>query len=117
MAEIFAHTEAPKREEPVRHPTWFSRWRSYPWSVLGHITQGFVAGATAGTGSPQGITLAAVWFGGFVAYQGLSFARKVNLEGRGDTAGLDAFDFVVGFVPGWIIGFVGTAIHRRCFLC
>ena len=38
----------------------------------------------------------------YIAYQGLSFARKVNTEGRGDTAGLDAFDFLVGALPAYL---------------
>lgn len=82
----------------MKHPTWTGRFRVYPWSCLGHIAQGAAAGVLAAYGHhwPAG-----VWSVGFGAYQGLSFARKVSQEGRGDTAGLDAFDFVVGFLPGY----------------
>ena len=82
----------------MAHPTWFSRWRAYPLSVAGHIAQGVASGALLHCGA-WGIATAALWAGMFVAYQGLSFARKVNQEGRGDTAGLDAFDFAVGLIP------------------
>ena len=83
------------------HPTWFSRWRSYGWAIAGHIAQGVVAGILAGTiiGAP----IAAIWYWGFRDYQALSFQRKVNTTGRGDTAGLDTFDFIVGFAPAAII--------------
>ena len=80
----------------MKHPTWFSRWKVYPASCLGHVAQGGGAGVLGALGHE---VAALVWFGGYVAYQGLSFARKVNTEGRGDTAGLDAFDFIVGFIP------------------
>ena len=82
----------------MTHPTWFSRWRVYPRSVLGHVLQGAASGLLVHIG-PVGLAIAAFWFLGFVAYQALSFARKVSTEGRGDTAGLDAFDFIVGFLP------------------
>lgn len=90
-----------QRKERPKHPTWGGRFRLYPWSCAGHIAQGFAAGVLAATGH---YWPASVWGAGFVAYQGLSFARKVNTEGRGDTAGLDAADFVVGAIPGYIIG-------------
>lgn len=90
--------------DPVtKPPTWFSRWRSYPLSVLGHIGQG-VAGGLLFASNVEGTNeMAFVWALGYFTYQGLSFARKVNTTGRGDTAGLDAYDFVVGMVPAFII--------------
>ena len=87
----------------MKHPTWFGRWKRYPLSVLGHIAQGAAAGALGAYGHH---CPAAVWGVGFVSYQGLSFARKVSTEGRGDTAGLDAFDFVVGFLPGYAVAVI-----------
>lgn len=86
-----------------KQPTWFSRWRAYPGSVIGHLAQGAACGALAAWGHhwPAG-----VWGLGFGFYQGMSFARKVNQQGRGDTAGLDGFDFVVGFVPGYAVAAV-----------
>ena len=85
-----------------KHPTWFGRFKSYPLSVLGHIAQGVLAGAAVGSDIGWW-WFSSVWFLGFVAYQGLSFARKVSTEGRGDTAGLDSFDFVVGALPAFAI--------------
>ena len=82
----------------MKHPTWFSRWKSYGWAVAGHIAQGAGAGVLAAYGYHWP---AAVWTTGFWCYQGLSFARKVSTEGRGDTAGLDSYDWVVGFLPAY----------------
>ena len=87
----------------MKHPTWTSRFRVYGWSVVGHIAQGAAAGFLAALGHHWP---AAVWAVGFGAYQGLSFARKISTTGRGDTAGLDSFDFVVGFLPGYTAGMV-----------
>ena len=111
----------------LAHPTWFGRWRVYPWSCAGHIAQGAVAGLLPGPGlglalmlwmlpaldqpgwemTPvlamglmvMGLVAGYIWWRGFEAYQRLSFQRKVNTTGRGDTAGLDAYDFIVGYVP------------------
>lgn len=103
------------------HPTWFGRWRAYPMSCLGHVVQGAIAGALPFPGlflyafcdleempaillSVIGLVIGYVWWRGFEAYQRLSFERKVNTTGRGDTAGLDAYDFIVGYVPASIAG-------------
>ena len=91
----------------AERPTWFNRFHRYPWSIVGHIAQGAVAGLLAGTiiGAP----IAAIWYWGFRDYQALSFQRKINTTGRGDTAGLDAFDFIVGFVPTAVLSLAGSA--------
>ena len=80
----------------MKHPTWFSRFKTHPISCSLHILQGAVASALACLAGEYGLYIASVWFLGFVAYQALSFARKKQDLGRGDTAGLDCFDFVVG---------------------
>ena len=80
--------------------TWFSRWRVYPWSCAGHVTQGIAAGALAGAGHHWP---AAVWFTGYLAYQFGSGARKAVNRHETDTIGLDSFDFTVGFLPGYAI--------------
>lgn len=102
------------------HHTWFSRWKKYPWSILGHIAQGVVAGGVLGWGTASHVdspalavgcaAFAALWMYGFVKYQELSFERKVNETGRGDTAGLDSFDFVVGLVPSFVVSALGFSI-------
>ena len=83
----------------MKHPTWFGRFKVYPISCILHIAQGAGAGALAATGHWP---MAIIWLACYIAYQGLSFARKVNTEGRGDTAGLDAFDFLVGALPAYL---------------
>ena len=98
------------KSETTNH-TWFSRWKKYPGSIIGHIAQGVVAGGVLGLGAAFGIAIpcaifALLWAWGFWKYQEMSFARKVNETGRGDTAGLDSFDFVVGFVPAALPGLV-----------
>ena len=89
----------------MKHPTWFSRIKVYPLSVLGHVAQGACAGALAAGGHEFA---AFVWMTCFIAYQGLSFARKVSQQGRGDTAGLDAYDFFVGFAPAYALVYIRT---------
>ena len=81
-----------------RHPTWFSRWKRYPLSCLGHCAQGVIAGLLVSTGRLDAIVFAVLWAAAFWIYQGLSFARKVNQDGKGDTAGLDSVDFLVGML-------------------
>lgn len=120
-----------RRAAAMTHPTWFGRWRVYPWSCAGHIAQGVLAGllplpgllllALADTEPEPGLELLAlgllalgiaigyIWWRGFEAYQRLSFQRKVNTTGRGDTAGLDAYDFIVGYVPVSIVPIVSVA--------
>ena len=83
---------------PAPAPTWFSRWRSYPKSCFGHVAQGFLAGLCLGAPDIRLIAFAILWASSFYVYQGLSFARKVSQEGRGDTAGLDSVDFLVGLL-------------------
>ena len=77
----------------MEHPSWWSRWRKYPLSCAGHILQGSITGLLMLT---ELWLFGAMWAIFFIAYQGLSFARKVSQEGRGDTAGLDSVDFLVG---------------------
>ena len=91
----------------MKHPTWFGRWRLYGWSCAGHVAQGAACGVLWASG--LGLwPVAVVWLAGYLAYQALSFARKVSTEGRGDTAGLDAFDAVVGFVPAFLLARLAT---------
>ena len=92
------HAEIELDGTSVKHPSWFSRWKKYPLSCAGHILQGALAGAMMGWGDTFLITVGILWAVFFIAYQGLSFARKVNQEGRGDTAGLDTVDFLVGLL-------------------
>ena len=86
-------------------PTFWSRYRKYPLSCLGHTAQGAICGLLA-TVQPYGAMVAFTWAALFVAYQGLSFARKIDWDGRGDTAGLDTMDFIVGFGPAAIIAMI-----------
>ena len=83
----------------MSHPTWFSRWRTHPMSCAGHVAQGAAVGVLAACGVWELAAVGALWAAGFWLYQGLSFARKVSESGRGDTAGLDCFDLVVGMAP------------------
>ena len=78
-------------------PTYWNRWRAYGWSCLGHTAQGLIAGYLVTTGM-VGAMAALIWTLLYIAYQGLSFARKANNDGRGDSAGLDTADFLVGFL-------------------
>lgn len=108
---------APAERTPDAPPTWFGRWRVYPWSVAGHIAQGAAATAMAalaallfyngiadGNAPPHiagGTALgfaAIVWTAGFFLYQvGSGFRKFANL-GHTDTMGLDSFDFAVGAI-------------------
>ena len=67
---------------------------------LSHVAQGAAAGATL----KSDYTLASVVGTGlYVAYQGLSFARKR------DTVGLDIKTFAIG----WGLGIVGGMLWRK----
>lgn len=85
---------------PKPPPTWFGRFRLYPLSCVLHIGQGAAAGYLAAAGHWP---IAFIWLACYLAYQGLSFARKVSDTGHGDTAGYDSFDFLVGALPGYLI--------------
>ena len=78
-------------------PTFWNRFRRYPLSCVGHIVQGVAAGLLVAAGL-HGALAGALWAYLFVQYQSLSFQRKRDWEGRGDTAGLDTMDFLVGYV-------------------
>ena len=84
----------------MRKPTWKSRFRSHRWTCLGHIAQGAVGGVMYHEIGP---VAALICFAGFAGYQWLSFERKVNDTGRGDTAGYDTYDWIVGFAPAVIV--------------
>ena len=81
-------------------PTWFGRWRRYPWSVAGHIATGAACGVMAAF---DWHWPAAVWAGAFFAYQFGSGARKAINRRETDTMGLDTYDLAVGFVPAYCI--------------
>ena len=121
------------RSKGLAHPTWFGRWRAYPMSCLGHVVQGAIAGALPwpafllhlfpcvqrADDQPEyvipllflaGLVIGYIWWRGFEAYQRLSFQRKVNTTGRGDTAGLDTYDFIVGYVPVGMAGLIAAMI-------
>ena len=112
---------APEGKPPDAPPTWFGRWRVYPWSVAGHIAQGAAATAmmalaallfAAGIDDGRAASIAAgtalafaaiVWAAGFFLYQvGSGFRKFANL-GHTDTMGLDSFDFAVGAVIAGVI--------------
>ena len=76
-------------------------------SCVLHILQGVGIGALAATGHWP---MAFIWLAGYLAYQGLSFARKVNATGRGDTAGLDSYDAVVGALPAYLLIILLTGV-------
>ena len=86
------------RKKQDRNPSWFSRWRRYPMSIIGHIGQGAAAGVAASYGHhwPAGI-----WSAGFLAYQFGSGARKWSIYGHPDTMGLDTMDYAIGFALGY----------------
>lgn len=90
-----------KTDQP--QPTWFSRWRKYPGSIIGHMAQGAACGVAAAYGHhwPAG-----VWLTASLAYQFGSGARKWSAVGHPDTMGLDTIDYAVGF----IVGYAGGAI-------
>ena len=91
-------------------PTFFGRYRTYAHSCVGHSVQGLVAAGLAVSG-PTGGIIAFIWAFLFIYYQRMSFDRKVNWDGRGDTAGLDVADFLLGFVLG--IGIYSAYIMLR----
>ena len=82
----------------MKQPTWFNRWRRFPMSIIGHIATGAASGALAAYGHD---TAALVWLACYIGYQAMSWARK-HASGRGDSAGLDIYDFAVGFIPTYI---------------
>ena len=85
-----------------KQPTWFSRWRKYPVSILLHIFGwGVPAGILLGTAGlePAGIIMLV----GFALYELASGARHYANDGHMDTAGLDTVDAVVGAVPAYCI--------------
>ena len=89
------------------NPTWFSRWRSYPWSCAGHVAfWGALPGAMMALGC---YAPAMVMLVGFAYYEAGSGYRKAVNHGKTDTVGLDFVDAVVGFVPAW---FVTEAVLR-----
>ena len=77
-----------------QEPNWFNRWRRYPGSIIGHITQGAICGLVAAYGHHWP---AAVWSTAYMAYQFGSGARKWAEVGHPDTMGLDTVDFAIGF--------------------
>ena len=83
--------------ETAVKPSYWSRWRAYGGACFGHHVQGFAAGWLV-TMNMNGAIACLVWAYLFTKYQELSFQRKQDWEGRGDTAGLDTMDFLVGFV-------------------
>ena len=90
---------------------WFQRWKSYEWSVAGHIAQGAASGAMAAYGLDWG---SAVWSVGFWLYQFGSAARKYSEVGHCDSVGYDSFDFVVGFVPVYVAARRARAALSTC---
>ena len=123
------HTCAGEGGRKDAPPTWFGRWRVYPWSVAGHIAQGVAATIMAALAallfhngiaddSPPvtagGMALgfaAIVWTAGFFLYQvGSGFRKFANL-GHTDTMGLDSFDFAVGAIIACVI--IGAAAGLR----
>ena len=79
-----------------QHPTWFNRWRRYPEACIGHLATGAGCAAFAATGHEFA---AFAWLACYIGYQAMSWARKKDLEGKGDSVGLDIYDWAVGFVP------------------
>ena len=76
-------------QKPVRQ-SYVDGWRQYPACCAGHHAQGYLAGVAVANGDPAIMAAAAVWSGLYVAYQALTRIRK------GDAAGLDVLDFMVG---------------------
>ncbi|MCY4258802.1 MAG: hypothetical protein OXC91_00875 [Rhodobacteraceae bacterium] len=79
-------------------------WKLYPFEFLGHHIQGAICGFLILTGAAALMLAAAVWALLYVAYQGLSVIRK------GDSAGLDVADFLVGLWLGIILGLVAGVL-------
>ena len=85
----------------MKHPTWFSRWRSYGWSCAGHV---LFWGAAPGVMMALGLYApAVVMLAGFAYYEAGSGYRKAVNDGKTDTVGLDFVDAVVGFVPAYLL--------------
>ena len=130
-------------KEPIyKPPTWFSRWRTYPASIIGHIAWGSfgaaliplgVAGGVAGgiyvggitnvgedagasAGAIAGAICGAAWSWGWLCagfvYQFGSGLRKHDTEGRVDTIGLDCVDYAIGWAAG--IGLTTAAAVLAC---
>ena len=75
-------------------------WKLYPLEALGHHIQGAIVGMMLMIGGASFIAVGAIWTTLYIAYQGLSVIRK------GDSAGLDVADFLMGFWSGVGVFFV-----------
>ena len=80
---------------------WFDRFRRYGWCVVGHLAQGAAAGLLCAFSSLAAAGL--LWAAFYIVYQLASGARKWASTGHPDTMGLDAYDFLVGFLPVFIV--------------
>lgn len=87
-------------EPEIVRTSYLDGFTRYPVSVIGHHAQGVVAAHAVLTGVPALMAAAAIWAGLYVAYQALTRLRK------GDSAGLDVADFIVGFG----LGLAGNAV-------
>ena len=75
---------------------YFGRFRRHPLSCLGHILQGALCGGLILSGWWELAVVGALWVLLYIAYQGLSMARKAINKGAADTGGLDTSDAIVG---------------------
>lgn len=87
---------------PKRH-NYLEGWKIYPKEAFGHHVQGAIAGVLLFMGVPF-LAASVLWTIMYIAYQGFSLIRK------GDSAGLDVADFLVGFWAGLLGGTIYAGI-------
>lgn len=79
-------------------------WKEIGWAYVLHFIQGAICGILAIIAYKQeSLTLAVLSFvcvAQYIAYQGLSFARK------GDTVGRDMKDFAAGYAVGGVLWYL-----------
>ena len=77
-----------------KRETYRQGWTRYQWSFIGHHIQGAAAALGVCSGDERAMTAGALWTVLYISYQGLTVIRK------GDSAGLDVADYLVGFAAG-----------------
>ena len=74
----------------MKRKTYIEGWKIYPWQCGSHHGQGAIAATLILLAPLPWMVLALVWAAYYVAYQALTRWRK------GDSAGLDVCDWMMG---------------------
>ena len=86
-----------------KRESYIEGWKLYPASFVSHHVQGAIAAVGTAAFGVTGMVLAGLWTTCYVAYQGYTRLRK------GDAAGLDVADYMVGLGIG-TLGYAGWSI-------